>query len=82
MSDHTCSPAHAPAAGRAFATMYAAIYARLARMARAVGREIDIACARRSLMCMPDHMLKDIGIDRNQIDRAVRFGREQGRRYL
>jgi uncharacterized protein YjiS (DUF1127 family) len=47
-----------------------------ARSARALASEVRIRRDRRQLMLMSDHMLKDIGLTRAQIDRAVRYGRD------
>ncbi len=65
-------------AGGAFASFAAAIgYA-----VRAVRREMEIARARSHMAELPDSLLKDIGIDRLEIDLAARYGRrEQRRRY-
>jgi uncharacterized protein YjiS (DUF1127 family) len=47
-----------------------------ARCARAIAEEVRIRRDTRQLMLMSDGMLKDIGLTRAQIDRAVRYGRE------
>lgn len=65
--------------GRAFVGVVAAIGSAV----RAVRREMEIARARRHMANLPDSLLKDIGIDRLEIDLAARYGRrEHGRRYL
>ena len=50
-----------------------------AELGMALGRRISAALRRRRdarlLAHADDHMLRDIGITRSQIDRAVRFGR-------
>jgi uncharacterized protein YjiS (DUF1127 family) len=48
----------------------------VARCARAIAEEMRIRRDTRQLMLMSDGMLKDIGLTRAQIDRAVRYGRE------
>jgi uncharacterized protein YjiS (DUF1127 family) len=48
-----------------------------ARCGRAVAEEVRIRRDTRQLMLMSDEMLKDIGLSRAQIDRAVRYGRER-----
>lgn len=79
MTDLTCTSARGSAVGNTFAAAFAA----LARMVRAVRREMEIARAQRALENMPDSMLRDIGIDRYQIDAATRLGRgKHGRRPL
>lgn len=83
MTDHACTTSRAPTPGSAFEAMFLAMFAPLARMARAIRREIETARAIRAMADMPDHMLKDLGISRDQIHLAARFGRgEHGRRYL
>ena len=47
-----------------------------ARCARAIAMEVRIRRDTRQLMLMSDRRLKDIGLSRAQIDRAVRYGRE------
>jgi uncharacterized protein YjiS (DUF1127 family) len=47
-----------------------------ARFAFAIANEIRIRRDMRKLMLMSDHMLKDIGLTRAEIDRAVRYGRD------
>jgi uncharacterized protein YjiS (DUF1127 family) len=47
-----------------------------ARCARAIANELRIRRDTRALMLMSDRMLKDIGLTRVQIDRAVRYGRD------
>jgi uncharacterized protein YjiS (DUF1127 family) len=47
-----------------------------ARCARAIADEMRIRRDTRELMLMSDRMLKDIGLSRAQVDRAVRYGRE------
>jgi uncharacterized protein YjiS (DUF1127 family) len=47
-----------------------------ARCVRAIADEVRIRRDTRQLMLMSDEMLKDIGLSRAQIDRAVRYGRE------
>ncbi len=77
MTDLTCTSATCTTArGFAAGNIVAAASAAVARMARAVRREMEIARARRALEAMPDAMLRDIGIDRYQIDAAARFGRD------
>ena len=79
MTDLTCTCARSFAGGNMFTAAFAAV----ARMARAVRREMEIVRARRALEDMSDTMLRDIGIDRHQIDAATRFGRgHDGRRPL
>jgi uncharacterized protein HemY len=44
-------------------------------MVRAIRKAAESARARRHLQELPDHMLRDIGIGRSEIESAVRFGR-------
>ena len=46
----------------------------VAGLAAAVARELRVRRAVRELAMMDEHMLKDIGITRAEIGRAVRFG--------
>jgi uncharacterized protein YjiS (DUF1127 family) len=46
------------------------------RVARVIRAEIRIRRNMRELMAMNDAMLKDIGLSRAEIDRAVRYGRD------
>jgi uncharacterized protein YjiS (DUF1127 family) len=56
---------------------FAASIARmLAAFARAVANEVRIRHDTRELRAMSDHMLKDIGLTRAEIGRAVRYGRD------
>lgn len=65
------------------AAAFAAVSVALRKMADGVRREGEIRRARRRLEAMPDSMLRDIGIDRCQIDVLTRVGRSEfGRRYL
>jgi uncharacterized protein YjiS (DUF1127 family) len=45
------------------------------KMVRAIRKAAESARARRHLQELPDHMLRDIGIGRSEIESAVRFGR-------
>lgn len=73
----------AAGAGRAVAGAFRAGLAALAAAVRHVRRERKIARDRRRMAEMSDAMLKDIGIDRVDIDLAARFGRRgDWRRYL
>jgi uncharacterized protein YjiS (DUF1127 family) len=47
-----------------------------ARCARAVANEARIRRDKRQLMLMSEYLLKDIGLTRAGIDRAVRYGRD------
>jgi uncharacterized protein YjiS (DUF1127 family) len=47
-----------------------------ARAARAIAQELRIRRDTRHLMLMSDQMLKDIGLTRAEIGRAVRYGRD------
>jgi uncharacterized protein YjiS (DUF1127 family) len=47
-----------------------------ARIARAIAKEVRIRRDTRKLMLMSDWMLKDIGLTRAEIGRAVRYGRD------
>ena len=71
MIEQTCTAARPSSVGHAVAAAGAAV----ARMVRAIRREMEIAKARRALEAMPDAMLRDIGIDRFAIDHAARLGR-------
>lgn len=87
MTDHACTTSRASTAGAAFEAKFGAIsgaaFAAVARMVRAIRREIEIARATRAMADMPDHMLRDLGISRDQIETAARQGRrEHGQRYL
>ncbi len=44
----------------------------LGRVARSIGRNARRATLRRDLHAMSDHMLRDIGVDRTQIDSLFR----------
>jgi uncharacterized protein YjiS (DUF1127 family) len=46
------------------------------RFAFAIANEVRIRRDMRKLESMSDHMLKDIGLTRAEIDRAVRYGRD------
>ncbi len=73
----------AGAVGKAFAAALVTPFGAVAACVRHVRREMEIARARRQMAELSDAMLKDIGIDRVDIDLAARFGRrEHGRRYL
>lgn len=79
MTDHACTTRRAPMPGTVFEAMFLAVR----RMVRAIRHEIEIARATRAMADMPDHMLRDLGISRDQIEIAARHGRrEHGRRYL
>lgn len=79
MTELTCPSVRASAAG----SIVAAAVAAVARTVRTVRREMEIVRAQRALEDMSDAMLRDIGIDRCQIDAATRFGRgDRGRRPL
>jgi uncharacterized protein YjiS (DUF1127 family) len=65
---------HAGAAARPW-SLSAWFAAAAARSARAIANEVRIRRDTRQLMLMSDHMLKDIGLTRAEIDRAVRYGR-------
>ncbi|HET6520217.1 MAG TPA: DUF1127 domain-containing protein [Geminicoccaceae bacterium] len=45
------------------------------RLAAAIVRELRIRRAERELMTMDEYMLRDIGVARDEIGHAVRFGR-------
>jgi uncharacterized protein YjiS (DUF1127 family) len=45
------------------------------RVARVIRAEVRIRRNTRELMAMSDAMLKDIGLSRAEVDRAVRYGR-------
>ena len=47
-----------------------------ARSARAIAQDFRVRRDTRKLMLMSDHMLKDIGLTRAEIGRAVRYGRD------
>jgi uncharacterized protein YjiS (DUF1127 family) len=50
--------------------------ARSGRLVAALARELAARRAMRSLASLDDRMLRDIGLDRGQIDHAVRRGRQ------
>ena len=72
MIEQSCTAARPSSVGHAVAAAGAAV----ARMVNAVRREMEIARARRALEAMPDELLRDIGIDRYEIDFAARLGRD------
>jgi uncharacterized protein YjiS (DUF1127 family) len=74
-SSDTPAPRGSAAADRPW-SLSAWVGAVAARCARAVASEVRIRRDTRQLMRMSDRMLKDIGLSRAQIDRAVRYGRE------
>jgi uncharacterized protein YjiS (DUF1127 family) len=47
-----------------------------ARCAHAIAKEVRVRRDTRALMAMSDEMLKDIGLRRDQIGDAVRYGRD------
>jgi uncharacterized protein YjiS (DUF1127 family) len=47
----------------------------VSRVARVIAEEVRIRRNTRELMAMSDSMLKDIGLSRAEVDRAVRYGR-------
>jgi uncharacterized protein YjiS (DUF1127 family) len=59
-------PAQAPAA---------AVLSVVANVGRRLRRWAKLRADRRQLMEYPDHMLRDIGISRSEIDSALRHGR-------
>ena len=65
-------PAHAAARPSSLSAWFGAA---AARFARAIAREARIRRDRRQLVLMSDHMLKDIGVTRAEID-PVRYGRD------
>lgn len=67
--------ARAAGAGRAVAGASRAVAGAMAAAVRYVRREREIARARSRMAEMSDAMLKDIGIDRFDVDVAARFGR-------
>jgi len=62
----------APGARRPYAILWTLLQAAMAAPAEWLRTEREI----RRLSFMDDHMLRDIGITRSQISRAVRKGRE------
>lgn len=79
MTDSTCTTVHE----ERIATPFGVVGHAVAGVVRYFRREREIARAVRQLAAMPDHMLKDMGIDRHEIEYAARFGRrEYGRRFL
>jgi uncharacterized protein YjiS (DUF1127 family) len=66
---------HAASAARPW-SLSARFGAVAARCARAIANEVRIRRDTRALMLMSDQMLKDIGLTRAEIDRAVRYGRD------
>lgn len=67
-------------AGRAVAGASRTALAAMAGAARRVRREMEIARARRRMTELSDAMLKDIGIDRLDVELAARYGRRGNRR--
>jgi uncharacterized protein YjiS (DUF1127 family) len=49
----------------------------LARLITAIGQELRIRRDMRDLAAMDDHMLKDIGLCRCEIESCARYGRDQ-----
>jgi uncharacterized protein YjiS (DUF1127 family) len=43
-----------------------------------LARSYRIRQDRRALQSMPDHMLRDIGVSRSEIDSVLRYGRSPG----
>lgn len=79
MTAHTCTAVRDSAGAKHFA----AVTGMVARLFSAIRREMEIVRAQRALEAMSDEMLRDMGIDRHQIDLAARQGRsEHGRRWL
>jgi uncharacterized protein YjiS (DUF1127 family) len=66
---------HAGAAARPW-SLSAWFGAVAARCGRAIANEVRIRRDTRQLMLMSEYLLKDIGLTRAEIDRAVRYGRD------
>lgn len=83
MMTTTTTTARAAGAGRAVAGAGRSAAAAMAAAVRYVRREMEIARAQTRMAEMSDAMLKDIGVDRLNVDLAARYGRRSDRRrYL
>jgi uncharacterized protein YjiS (DUF1127 family) len=65
--------ARSPAPGRA---VWARVRAGLVGLIGALAREREIRRSIRHLASLNEHVLRDIGLTRGDIERAVRFGRD------
>jgi uncharacterized protein YjiS (DUF1127 family) len=78
MSDASTMRSHA--SGRRQATMFDALLAAAARglagLIAAIANELRTRRDMRQLAAMDDHMLKDIGLCRCEIESCVRYGRD------
>jgi|SRR5262245_57965167 len=68
-------PTHAAGAGRP-QSLLSSLVAAPRRVAAALAKELAARRAMRSLASLDDRLLRDIGLDRGQIDHAVRQGRQ------
>jgi uncharacterized protein YjiS (DUF1127 family) len=69
------APRQRPATG--FDILLAAAARGLARLIAAIGHELRMRRDMRQLAAMDDHMLKDIGLCRCEIEYCVRYGRDR-----
>ena len=67
-----------PLAGRS--RVRSSLFAGARWLAAALANELAARRAMRSLASLDDRMLRDIGLERGQIDQAVRQGRQAARR--
>jgi len=78
--------AFAPLAGRSHKgagrphALFASLAAAAGRLAGELGKELAARRAMRSLASLDDRMLRDIGLERGQIEHAVRQGRQGAKR--
>ena len=79
MYDASTVRSHAPRDRRAtvFDTCLAAAARGLAWLIGAIAHELRIRRDMRLLAAMDDHMLKDIGLRRSEIEYCVRYGRDR-----
>ena len=78
MSDFSTVKSHAPRQRQAtiFDACLAAAARGLALLIGALANELRIRRDMRQLAAMDDHMLKDIGLRRGEIEYCVRYGRD------
>ena len=65
---------------RVCARVWVSVFAGARWLAAALANELAARRAMRSLASLDDRMLRDIGLERGQIDHAVRQGRQAARR--
>ena len=65
---------------RVRARVWVSLFAGARWLAAALANELAARRATRSLASLDDRMLRDIGLERGQIDHAVRMGRQSAKR--